>query len=234
MSGQGWRLARAGLTTVCAAALAIGFSACSSGGSDVFKRTGEIALSVIAEPEEVPQPQLTRAELNEIPYATIAVSSGSGSRAYLVPLADNGGYLDYRDAAGTSVRMLGGALAGFESAGHDLDGVLYDQSDPIAHPRPLDQWPAQIWREYQFSLRHLGPWDIALNCAFQPQGRETIEIVEVSFDVVRVNEICTNARRQVSNAYWIDEDTGFIWKSEQWLGPKIGQVLVEVIRPYAG
>jgi hypothetical protein len=219
---------------ICAAMLVIGPFACSSGGPNVFKRTGEMVVTVIAEPEEPSQPRLTRAELNRIPYATIAVSSDGGPRAYLVPLADNGGYLDYRDAAGTSLRMLGGALAGFDSAGQDLDGVLYDQSDPIAHPTPLEHWPTQVWREYQFSLRHVSSWDIALNCVFQPKGREKIEIAEVSFDVVRVSEVCTNARRQVTNTYWVDEGTGFVWKSEQWLGPKIGQVLVEVIRPYGG
>ena len=234
MRTHGRRLRRAGLTFVCAVAIVIGPSACSSGGPNVFKRTGEMAVTAFAGREGVSQPQLTRAELNRIPYATIAVSSSGGPRAYLVPLADNGGYLDYRDAVGTSVRMFGGALAGFESTGQDLDGVLYDQSDPIAHLRPLARWPAQVWREYQFSLRHLGLWAIALNCVFQPQGRETIEIVEVSVDVMRVNEVCTNARRQVTNAYWIDENTGFIWKSVQWLGPKIGHVLIEVIRPYAG
>ena len=234
MTGQGQRLWRAGLTMACAAALATGLSACSSGGPTVFQSVGELTERSVAKSEEAPQPQLTRAELNQIPYATMAVSSGGGPRAYLVLLADNGGYLDYRDEVGNSVRMLGGAVAGFESAGYDLDGVLYDQGDPIAHPRPLAAWPTQNWREYQFSVRDLGRWVIALNCVFQPQGRETVEIVEISFDVMRVNELCTNARRQVTNTYWVDEDSGVIWKSEQWLGPKIGQVSVEIIRPYGG
>lgn len=234
MSGQEWKFWRAGLTMACGAALVTGPSACSSGGPSVFQSIGESLVTSIARPEKGPQPQPTRTELNQIPYATIAFSSGGGPRAYLVPLADNGGYLDYRDEAGNSVRMLGGAVAGLEVVGHDLDGVRYDRADPIAHPRPLAHWPAQIWREYQFSVRHLGPWIISLNCVFQQRGRETIEIVEISFDLTRVNEVCTNARRQVTNTYWVDEDTGFIWKSAQWIGPKIGQVLVEIIRPYGG
>ena len=226
------RLLRAGLMLMCAAALVNGPSACSSGGAGIFERTGELAVKEITGAEVTPSPKLTRAELNRIPFATIAVSSNGGQRAYLVPLADNGGYLDYRDAANNSVRMLGGAVAGFESAGYDLDGVLYDQNDPIAHKKPLSQWPAQIWREYQFAVRHFDPWIISLNCVFRPRGRETIEIAEVKVEVMRVDEVCNNARRQVTNIYWVEEESGFIWMSRQWLGPKIGEVLIEVIRPY--
>jgi hypothetical protein len=234
VSGQRRQPLWAGLTLACGVALLTSVTACSSDGSSFFQSVGALTVKSVAGPEIVPQTQLTRAELNQIPYATIAVSSSGGPRAYLVPLADNGGYLDYRDEVGNSVRMLGGAVAAFESAGYDLNGVLHDIADPIAHPRPLAQWPAQVWREFQFTVRHLGPYIISLNCAFEPAGHDTIEIVEVSLTLTRVDEICTNARRQITNTYWIDEETGFIWKSEQWLGPKIGHVSIEVIRPYSG
>jgi len=91
-----------------------------------------------------------------------------------------------------------------------------------------------VWRQYHFTQRHLGPYVISLSCVFEPVGPETIEIVEIDYTLIRVDEICTNARRQITNAYWVDIRTGIVWKSEQWLGPKIGQISVEVIRPYAG
>ena len=234
MSGGGQRFRRVILALPCVTTLAAGLSACTSTGPSFFERLGELTLTSIAGPVNAPRTELSRAELERIPYATIAVSSDGGPRAYLVPLADNGGYLDYRDAAGNSVRMLGGAVTGLDTAGHDLEGVHFDRSDPIAHPTPLALWPAEIWREYQFAVQNLGRYVISLKCVYEPQGHETVEIVEVRFDLVRVRELCTNARRQITNTYWIDEATGFIWKSEQWLGPKIGQISVEIIRPYSG
>lgn len=225
---------RAGLNLLCGAVLADALSGCSNDEASYFRRMGELTLTLVSGAEKAAQPQRTRAELNRIPYATIAVSSIDGPRAYLVPLADNGGYLDYRDEAGNSVRVRGGAVAGLQTAGNDLDGVLYDQNDPIAHPRPSALWPQHVWRQYQFSVINEGSHVISLSCVFQPAGPETIEIVELNYSVTRVKEVCTNARRQVINTYWIDDETGFIWKSEQWLGPRIGAVVVEVIRPYAG
>jgi hypothetical protein len=224
----------AGLNLLCGAVLAVALSGCSSDEASYFRRMGEMTRILISRPVQAPQPQLTRAELNKIPYATIAVSSNGGPRAYLVPLADNGGFLDYRDEAGNSVRVRGGAVAGLQTAGNDLDGVLYDQNDPIAHPRSPALWPRHVWRQYQFSAINEDPHVISLSCVFQPTGPETIEIVEINYSVTAIREVCTNARRQVVNTYWVDDETGFIWKSEQWLGPRIGAVVVEVIRPYAG
>ncbi|MCL5776882.1 YjbF family lipoprotein [Limibaculum sp. FT325] len=178
-------------------------------------------------------PTVSRARLNEIPYATISVATDESAPAYLVPLADNGGYLDYRDTAGNSVRVFGGALAGIVAVGFDLEGVRHDARDPIAHATPLALWPSEVWREYQFSQRDLGPYSIVLKCVMQPQGREPIEIVEIPYDLVRVVETCRNVRRAITNTYWIDAGTGFIWKSRQWAGPRLGHLTIEVIRPYS-
>jgi len=100
-AGRAWR------ALLSAGALAAAFSACSSSGEGFFRRVGDMVVLSLGGTEEAPQRQLTRAELNRIPYATIAVSSGGGPRAYLVAKADNDGYLDYRDEAGNSVRLRG-------------------------------------------------------------------------------------------------------------------------------
>lgn len=227
------RPSRRGWHALTWAAMAV-LSACSSGDEGFFRRLGDVTIRSISGAPEVPRRELTRAELNRIPYATIAVSSEGGPRAYLVPQADNGGYLDYRDEAGNSVRMLGGAVAGLQTAGLDLDAVLFEANDPIASPRPLASWPGEVWRQYQFSKRHLGPYVIALRCAFKLAGPETIEIAEIGYTLMRVDETCANAQRTVTNAYWTDIRTGFIWKSQQWLGPTIGQIGIEIVRPYGG
>ncbi|MBK0399738.1 YjbF family lipoprotein [Limibaculum sp. M0105] len=207
---------------------------CSNGGAGTFTRIGESLVATLATADpDAPAPTVTRARLNEIPYATISVATDATAPAYLVPLADNGGYLDYRDQAGNSVRMFGGALAGFQAVGFDLEGVRHDERDPIAHATPLALWPTEVWREYQFSQRDLGPYSIVLKCVMQPQGFETIEIVEVTYQLVRVVETCRNVRREVTNTYWMVAGTGFIWKSRQWAGPKLGHLTIEIIRPYS-
>lgn len=211
-------------------------AACSSGGDNQFQRLGGLTKAAIFGPGEAPppQPELTRAELNQIPSATIALIVDDAPRAYLVPLADNGGYLNYLDAAGHGVIMFGGAVTGTQAFGKDLEAVRHDRRDPVAHPTPLANWPTQVYRDYQLAVRDGADYSITLSCVFDRIVAETIEIVEIDFDLVRIAETCTNARRQVVNTYWVEEDTGFIWKSTQWLGPSLGQVTVEIIRPYSG
>ncbi len=130
--------------------------------------------------------------------------------------------------------MLGGAVTGTQAFGKDLEGVLHDPRDPVAHPMPLAEWPGRVDRQYQFTVRDTGAYAVTLACVYDRVAAETIEIVEIGFDLVRISETCTNARRQVVNTYWVEADTGSIWKSEQWLGPDLGQVTIEIIRPYGG
>jgi Group 4 capsule polysaccharide lipoprotein gfcB, YjbF len=218
-----------------AAGLALGLAGCSSTGDNSFQRMGALAKdSIMGSNEVVAQPELTRAQLNEIPSATIALSLGDGPRTFLVPLADNGGYLNYLDAGGRGIVMLGGAVTGTQSLGQDLEAVRQQQDDPIARPTPAAAWPDQVTRDYQFAQRSGVEYSITLSCVFEPLVNETIEIVEIEFDVVRISEICTNARRQIVNTYWVEPETGFIWKSQQWLGPYLEQATIEIIRPYGG
>jgi hypothetical protein len=225
---RGWRLAAAAL------AVAVAVGGCTDSGPSVWQQLGAVAKTSLLGPgKQPPRREMTRAELDEIPYATIAVTVGD-ARTYLVPLADNDGYLNYLDSAGRGIVMLGGAVTGTQGLGSDLQGMRYHHADPVPTPTPLDQWPREFHREYQFRLRDVTDYSITLDCVLVPVVGETIEIVERDYDVVRVSETCTNARRQIVNTYWVEPDTGFIWKSVQWLGPDLGQATIEIIRPYSG
>ena len=217
-----------------APALGLVLGACSGSGPTMLERIGGVVQSTVTGEEAAAAPELTRAQLNEIPYATIAVSAEGRPRTFLVPLSDNDGYLNYRDAEGNAVVLFGGAISGTESLGHDLQAVRHDRRDPIAHQAPLARWPGRFQRAYHYARRDLSSRRVTLDCLFTAATRERIEIVEVSYDLVRVTETCTNADRQIENTYWVEEASGFIWKSRQWIGPEIGHATIEIIRPYEG
>jgi hypothetical protein len=184
--------------------------------------------------QPAPARELTRAELDQIPYATIALSFDGGPRTFLVPLADNGGYLTYLDQNRRGLVMKGGAVTATKALGEDLRAVRHHRADPVATPAPLAEWPEGVYRDYQFHKRDGVEYSVTLACVFERLARETVEIVGLDFEVVQISEICTNAARQVVNTYWVEEETGFIWKSQQWLGPNLDPATVEIIRPYSG
>ena len=74
---------------------------------------------------------------------------------------------------------------------------------------------------------------ITTSCSYQVIARERIEIIELFFDTVRVAETCSNTARSFTNTYWADPATGFIWRSEQWVGPRQDPMNIEIIRPYS-
>jgi hypothetical protein len=219
-----------------ALAMAGALAGCSDSDDNTFKRIGALAKVSFsgAEKKRAPRPEKTRAELDQIPFATIALTFGDGPRTFMVPLSDNGGYLNYLDASNRGLVMFGGAVSSTKALGRDVAAVRYQLNDPVAYPAPVADWPGQVDRDYQFARRDGPEYSITLSCVFERLAAETIEIVEINFDVVRISEVCTNARRQVTNTYWVEAETGFIWKSRQWLGPHIDQATIEIIRPYSG
>lgn len=233
-------LAMKRLARLVAATGAVLLAGCSSGSNTVYERLGPLLQERIfggpvfgdAPPVEAP-PELTRAALDEIPFATIALRSGDAPRAFIVPVADNGGYLNYQDVARRGIVMLGGLVTGTHGFGYDLDSVRHAVNDPIVVPTPLAQWPVELARNYSFTLRGQLDYEIAVQCSVERGAREIVEIVERAFEVVRVVETCVNPQRRFVNTYWVDPGSGFIWKSEQWVGPRIPPMTVEIIRPYA-
>lgn len=217
----------------------VALAGCSSGSGTVYEKLAPLVQDQLlggtaaGEPAPGAEPrEMTRAELNQIPYATISLKLGDNPRAFVVPLADNGGYLVYQDAARHGVVMHGGLITATQGFGYDLDAVAHQRDDPVFKPTPVAEWPATVTRSYGFSPRGRLPYKIGVVCAFERGVREMIEIVELHFEVVRVSETCTNPARRFVNTYWVDPGNGFIWKSVQWVGPRIPEMTVEIVRPF--
>lgn len=216
------------------AALALGLAACSSGRDSVFERVTPILREQVLGADEAPAPPPPgRAALDRIPYATIAIGIEGAPRAFVVPVADNGGYLVYQDPSRRSVVMRGGLITATHGLGHDLGSVTHGRDDPVVAARPVADWPGTLTRVYGFSPRGREAYRVAVVCTLGRGAPERIEIVERGFELVRVTETCRSPRRSFVNTYWADAATGFIWKSEQWIGPRQPPMTIEIVRPYA-
>lgn len=227
--------------TVAVLMAALGLAACSSGGGSVLERMRPIIEKEVLggpifddDPEVVETPEITRATLDQIPFALRSIQIDGSPRSFVVATADNGGNVEYQDRARRSLVFRGGLISASHGLGYNLSGVTSDPADPVAIQTPVADWPQGVYRNYEFSLRGRADYEIAVYCTFQPIARERIEIVELFFDVTRVQENCANGRRSFQNMHWADEQTGFIWKSTQWIGPRLDLYTTEVLRPFGG
>lgn len=209
-------------------------SGCTQGTSTSDRMFGLLRAQLLGGEEEAePDPEPTRAELDQIQAAIIGLSLGELDPVYMAALADNGGYVTYQDKGRRGVVLRGGGVSGTLGLGDDLYAVKYALDDPVANRTPTAQWPSEVVRSYEYRVRDLDDYLITVSCELELQGYTKYEIVEVELPVAKFTERCSNAARSFENTYWADQ-TGFIWASRQWLGPNLEPVTVEVVRPYAG
>lgn len=225
---------RGGAIRLAAAmALAVLAGACAQ-RSDLFvQQVLEYGIGELTRGEAEPTPLPSREQLNEFPYPMIAITrSDSKATGIVVAVtANSDGYATYQDRTRRSVILHGGLLSGTQGFGYDLSAVKTQRDDPVVHQTVPSKWPGTLIRNYQFSLGSADDFQITVTCTVRQVVREQIVIFEIGYDVVRMQEDCMNDRRTFTNVYWVDPESGFIWRSTQWIGPRVTPLTVEVIRP---
>lgn len=207
-------------------------SACTERGGTDAVRIGRMILDqALGEELETYEPP-TRERLNQIRSALLALGIGDRDPVFIVPTAKNGPYLTYLDTGRRGLILQGGAISATVGLGHDLKGLKISKDDPVVYRTPLAEWPSVIKRVYQYRVRDGEDYIIGLTCQFSRGPHAVIEIYELFFETVQVTETCANAYRTVTNTHWVEPDTGFIWRSEQWVSPKLPDLTVEIVRPF--
>ncbi|MEM1314586.1 MAG: YjbF family lipoprotein, partial [Pseudomonadota bacterium] len=217
-------LRRAGLRRLAGGALALLLAACTNDPSQNI--ASGVGAAVEAQFPGVfggaaePPPEITRAALDEIRFATILIGRpGTEARGALFAGAVNDGYVTYVNAQRQSVTLRGGQVTATHGLFGDLAGYRSDpEVDPVVSPRPPEAWPDEVVRVYRDRDDLGNVFSRALICRPTVVGPERIEIVERVYDLVRIDEPCAGPSRRIENRYWVDPATGFVWRSRQWAG----------------
>jgi len=244
MSGRGGSKRAARRSSLAAlAAGAMLLAGCGPQGSstELLSRLGETAADALGdslglggEPAAPPAP-LTRAQINAIEGALLGVRVDDSPMAYFIAVAAKpDGTVTYYNPTKQSLTFKGGALLSGHALGDQRIGYRSDpQEDFLAAQRPVREWPGQVTRVMRF-LDGVGePFARTFLCAPRAIGPTQIEIAEVTFEVIEVEETCRSPYRTIANRYWADEETGFVWKSVQWFGPERGSLEISILTPFA-
>lgn len=178
---------------------------------------------------------ITRQAITRADVATIrARLLGDQRPTILFAASENGGYVTYASSIRQALTLRGSQITASRGLGYDLLSAVSSHPDPLTSPIPPGSWPAEVERSYEFS-------------AFAPQGRiETyrcrfefgevreVTILQVRHRGVEVAEICDGPAGRFENLHLADVETGFVWRSLQWLGTDQGLVDLEVVLPFTG
>ncbi len=153
--------------------------------------------------------------------AILATIETMGGAMPLGMVGDSNGVRTYATAAQQQLMLRGGLLAGTRGLGHDLMssdtaavGALIRGQRAGTAPR-VQRYLDGEWRERPLNL----------TCQVAPKG--TISAGGVSG--MQMAETCTGGGVTIQNSYVVSGGT--ILGSRQWVGPQIGHVSIQVLRP---
>lgn len=222
----------------------IALASCGSGGRDpivqaaldeaggLWGKTRPARELERAEPPRV----VTRADIDRAGVAAINARLGSDPSATLLYAAsNNGGYVTYVSPLRQQITLRGAAqITGTRGLGTDLVSAWSSSPDPLAVSIPPSRWPAHVRRTYQ--LPGEGPAGLVLtfDCTFERGNVSELTILEVRHRGVEMSETCTGQSGSFENLHFADVDSGFVWRTLQWTGPKMELIDLQVIEPYTG
>jgi hypothetical protein len=199
----------------------LALSGCSSEGSDwvdMFK-----AARAAWDNRDAP---IGLEQASGIPFATMGVRVNGGREQMLLLATDTNGERLWTSGSKVAITTRRGRIIRTAGFGTDLSGYENANGDPAG-------WRAPHAFAWNADFADLGYYSVPVVCRVAPAGREPITILGKEIDTVRVDETCRAEKLDWSftNSYWVNPESGRVWRSIQYLHPK-GLVLeIELLRP---
>ena len=216
----------------------LSIAACGSGGKDPIVQA---ALDEVggfwgreAEKPAAPPRTVTRADIERADVAAIqARLEGDASPTLMYAAASNGGYVTFTSALQQQIILRGTKISGTRGLGTDLLSSWSETPDPLVNPVPPSRWPRGVRRVYELPAEGPQGEILAFDCHFEPPAPAEMTILQQRYQGVQIPEICTGPSGQFENLHFVDS-SGAIWRSLQWVGPKMALVDMQVLEPYTG
>ena len=178
-----------------------------------------------------PDIKLSRAQVNNIPYATMYAKIGNAPVNLIVLGQQTGKDLHWISADHSVVVTRGGRLLKTVGLSENLVNTRLLDPDPVVSG-------ARATSRSMRRLIDLSPgnhFNIKVQSNFEIEKEERISISELTFDTVVLKENCVAAELGWSfeNRFWKDRKTGFVWKSIQHFSHKSPPLHLEVLKPAA-
>lgn len=174
----------------------------------------------------------TRASVEAIPYASIKVQLEGTPPAIMVLGYVDGTNLQWIASNNISISTRNGRIVhtvGFEK---DIAFLEIEGNDFINNSEAGNSVESM---HYQIRIESKSPSlsSELLMCEARLKGQETIMILEYSYKTNLFEEKCKSSEGwRVENLYWIDSESGFVWRSRQGLVNGQYSMEINILKPY--
>jgi len=175
---------------------------------------------------------LTRDEVTRIPYASIAVRFQDNAQSLLVLGRYDGDDLHWISTQREVLVTRRGRLVQTYGLPDDIRETRFMTDDPVGKPIEAESGTVCL-RTIDLEPRHVD--GIVIRSRFENAGRSPLTILgstHATDEWVEAN-VAPDLDWSFSNRFWVDADTGFVWKSLQHLSPRLPPLEIIVYRPAA-
>jgi Group 4 capsule polysaccharide lipoprotein gfcB, YjbF len=175
---------------------------------------------------------LTRAEIEKIPYASIAVRLGDGNQALLILRRYAGSELVWAAANAKVLVTRHGRIVKTYGFAQDLATTIpYD-------PDPVDDFARYHQGDLYRRAIDLNPGHVdgvLVTSKFTRVGPQTIDILGFPHHTILWKETGSSdlLHWRFTNYFWVDTRTGYVWKSVQSPVPTLPKYEIITYRPAA-
>ena len=181
----------------------------------------------------MPDVEITRAIVDQSPYASISAKVGKGPRSLLILGRYDGNDLHWLSADNATVVTRGGRVVKTSGFPENIKATQYLDADPVARQLHLSDAPRGFSRSVDIDADNR--YGLVLDSEFEKRGEIEITIAELNLRTVLVEEV--NKARTInwnfSNYYWVDVFDGFVWKSIQYITRSFPPIEIEILKPAA-
>jgi hypothetical protein len=217
----------AGLCVIAAILLAL--PACSSSRDSLYKQYFQVVRQSWR--QGFGGERVSRQDAAAIAFASMGYRIDGGSQNLLVLASDSNGDLLWTARSKVVILTHDGRIVRSVGLAHDIGGVTPNGSQSL--PPPAAALRGHIASQRFADFPDIAAYGVPLNCIAASSGTETITILGNAMTLARVNESCRSAERRWSfvDSYWIDSDSGLVWRSLQHIHPGGEAVETEILRP---
>lgn len=171
--------------------------------------------------------QLAAAALKSLPGPVMLAQIGPGAGYTVLGLyGENGDRRTYATPGEQAMVFRNGILVATRGYGNDLMSADPGAAGQLVRNRSAGS-AERIWR-YLDGNNVERP--LRMNCAVQPGGTQAAQLGGRAVTVRQMNETCATGPLKIDNTYLVT-DAGLILASRQWIGPGLGHVSLQVLRP---
>jgi hypothetical protein len=173
---------------------------------------------------------LTRADIDRIPYASVAVRMGNGPQALMILGRYDGDRLDWISGDREVIVTRRGRVVRTYGLAEDLTETVFLSPDPIGEPSGAVAASQPCLRTVDLDPGHRD--GVVVRSSMEKLRDESLDILgeHIATELWQERGTASQLDWEFTNLYWIDSNSGYVWKSRQAATPALPPLEIIVYR----